>query len=56
MIQNPEYFFVVPRLNKAFVMSITGDLLYTFQTDREENQFIAGCMSIHVRDKNENEA
>lgn len=53
MIQNPEYFFVVPRLNKAFVMSITGDLLYTFQTDREENQFIAGCMSIHVRNEDE---
>ena len=55
MVQNPEYFFVIPRLNRAYVMSLRGDLLYTFQTDREDAQFIGGCMSPHVRRRRRSE-
>lgn len=48
LIQNPSYYLVIPRFNKAFVMSKEGELVYTFETEKEEKQFIGGCISIHV--------
>ena len=48
LIQNPSYYLVIPRFTKAFVMSKEGELVYTFETDKEEKQFISGCISIHV--------
>ena len=48
LIQNPSYYLVIPRFNKAFVMSKEGELVYTFETDKEEKQFLGGCISIHV--------
>ena len=48
LVQNPNYFLVISRSNKAFVVSILGELLYTFETEGEEAEFIGGCISIHV--------
>lgn len=47
-VQNPEYLFVLPRLATAYVISMSGRLVYTLRTDDDRSVFVGGCMSSHV--------
>lgn len=47
-VQNPEYLFVLPRLATAYVISMSGRLVYTLRTDDDRGVFVGGCMSSHV--------
>ena len=47
-MQNPEYLFVLSRTAVAYVISLTGRLVYTVKTDDDRSVFVGGCMSSHV--------
>ena len=50
-MQNPEYLFVLSRTAVAYVISLTGRLVYTVKTDDDRSVFVGGCMSSHVGGK-----
>ncbi|KAK8808010.1 hypothetical protein WA588_006495 [Blastocystis sp. NMH] len=45
--QDPERLFVVPRFHEAFIMTMSGDVVYRLPTSKEEVQFTGGCVSPH---------
>ena len=51
LVQNPEWLFVVARLDRAFVMTMQGGLVFTLHAENEKVQFIAGCQSPHVGER-----
>ena len=48
LVQNPEWLLVIARLDKAFVVTTGGNLVFTLHADGEKVQFVAGCESPHV--------
>lgn len=48
LVQNPEWLLVIARLDKAFVVTTGGNLVFTLHADEEKVQFVAGCESPHV--------
>ena len=51
LVQNPEWVLVVARLDRAFVMTMQGGLVFTLHAENEKVQFIAGCQSPHVGER-----
>ena len=55
LVQNPEWLLVVARLDRAFVMTMQGGLVFTLHAESEKVQFVAGCQSPHVGESGRSE-
>ena len=56
LVQNPEWLLVIARLDKAFVVTTGGNLVFTLHADEEKVQFVAGCESPHVGEERVHES